>query len=297
MVTGPLVFAASPPDLGPASCLGSRFGRKGQRSGFQHHVGPPSRAQGQAGMLVLVQSSGLAWGGGEYGKEPVFPPGQCDFPWLLPQGLLEPCPGQEAAGKPTGPSPRARERGPAPQTRGPRPRNRGNAAFATSLDTPAPSVLRAEEGERVRPHSPLLFQGGAVFLGPSGPSPPGMGRGCGWPACEGVRVQAAPPEGHPVPGLQVAMPLLRRHRSCWDPRRGPVRACGGSCGLRARRLHERPALPWAPGAGRGFSTDMLRRGRRGQMQPSGSCSKIVSTETYSPLPRSLCGQDTPAHVP
>lgn len=167
MVTAPLVFAASLPDLRPASCLGSCFGRKGQHSSFQLHVGPPSRAQGLCRDAVCwcrAVAWPAGWGaGGSMERNLYFLPGQGDFPWLLPQGLLEPCSGQEASGKSTGLSPRARECGPAPQTRRPQPRNRGNAAFATSLDTPAPPVLRAEEGERAFLYFSLLFHGRAVF--------------------------------------------------------------------------------------------------------------------------------------
>lgn len=61
-------------------------------------------------------------------------------------GLLQPFLGQEAEEKPRGQKPGAKEPGPLPQTQGPQQRNHGNAVFATSLDTPAPSVTRIDEG-------------------------------------------------------------------------------------------------------------------------------------------------------
>lgn len=51
------------PDLRPASCLGSHFGKKGQRSRFQHCMGPPSGAQGLGKVLCAGAEQG-AWPGG-----------------------------------------------------------------------------------------------------------------------------------------------------------------------------------------------------------------------------------------
>ena len=76
------------------------------------------------------------------------------LPSLSPQGPLEAPPGQEPEEEARGQRPEAKGPGLVPQTQGPRPRNPGSAAFATSLDTPVPSVLRTDEG-KVGPRGPL----------------------------------------------------------------------------------------------------------------------------------------------
>ncbi|XP_032472470.1 DNA topoisomerase 3-alpha isoform X2 [Phocoena sinus] len=83
-------------------------------------------------------------------------------------GPLEAPPGQEPEEEAGGRRPEAKGPGLVPRTPSLRPRNPGSAAFATSLDTRVPSVLRTDEG-RVGPRGPLLppaafVSGNELFL-------------------------------------------------------------------------------------------------------------------------------------